>query len=64
MLKAIYTRFLAISRAELERGLFRLEILSQPPETVQIRFQANEIQFNRLKRVMRIMLPSSVLKIE
>lgn len=51
-------------RAELERGLFRLEIRCQPPETVQIRFQADEIQFNRLKRVLRIMLPSNVLKIE
>jgi len=51
-------------RAELERGLFRLEIMCQPPETVQIRFQADEIQFNRLKRVLRIMLPSNVLKIE
>ena len=53
-----------IRRAELERGLFRLEIMCQPPETVQIRFQAGETQFNRLKKVLRIMLPSSVLKIE
>jgi len=53
-----------IRRAELERGLFRLEIMCQPPETVQIRFQADGIQFNRLKRVLRVMLPSSVLMIE
>jgi hypothetical protein len=53
-----------IRRAELERGLFRLEIMCQPPETVQIRFQASETQFNRLKKVLSIMLPSSVLKIE
>ena len=53
-----------IRRAELARGLFRLEIMCQPPETVQIRFQANKTQFNRLKRVLRIMLTSSVLKIE
>jgi hypothetical protein len=53
-----------IRRAELERGLFRLEIMCHPPETVQIRFQADETQFNRLKKVLRIMLPSSVLKIE
>ncbi len=53
-----------IRRAELERGLFRLEIMCQPPETVQIRFQAGETEFKRLKKVLRIMLPSSVLKIE
>ena len=56
--------YFRIRRAELERGLFRLEIMCQPPETVQIRFQADETRFNRLKRVLRIMLPSSVLKIE
>jgi hypothetical protein len=38
--------------------------MRQPPETVQIRFQAGKAQFNRLKKVLRIMLPSSVLKIE
>ena len=53
-----------IRKAELERGLFRLAIMCQPPETVQIRFQASEPQFDRLKKVLRIMLPSSVLKIE
>ena len=53
-----------IRKAELERGLFRLDIMCQPPETVQIRFQTDETQFNRLKEVLRIMLPSSVLKIE
>jgi hypothetical protein len=53
-----------IRRAELERGLFRMEIMCQPPETVQIRFQADETQFNRLKRVLRIVFPSSVLKSE
>jgi hypothetical protein len=53
-----------IRTAELERGLFRLEIRCQPPETVQIRFQADETQFNRLKRVLRIMFPLSILKSE
>ncbi len=53
-----------IRRVELGRDLFRLEIMCQPPETVQIRFQADETQFNRLKGVLRIMLPSRVLKIE
>ena len=53
-----------IRSAVLERGLFRLEIMCQRPETVQIRFQASETQFNRLKKVLRILLPSSVLKIE
>jgi hypothetical protein len=50
-----------IRRAQLERGLFRLEIMCQPPETVQIRFEADESQFNQLKQVLVIMLPSSVL---
>jgi len=53
-----------IRRAELERGLFRLEIMCRPPEPFQIRFQASETQFKRLKKVLRIMLPSSILKIE
>ncbi len=53
-----------IRRAELERGLFHLEIMCQPPETVQIRFQIGKTQFNRLKKVLRIILPFSVLKIE
>ena len=53
-----------IRRAELERRLFRLEIMCQPSETVHIRFQASETQFHRLKKVLRIMLPSSVLKID
>ena len=50
-----------IRRAQLERGLFRLEIMCQPSETVQIRFEADETQFNQLKQVLAIMLPSSVL---
>ncbi len=53
-----------IRRAELERGPFRLEIMCQPPEMVQIRFQAGETQLGRLKEALKIMLPSSVLKIE
>jgi hypothetical protein len=53
-----------IRTAELERGLFRLEIFCQPPETVQIRFQADETQFNWLKNILKIMLPSNILKIE
>ena len=54
----------SIRRAELERGFFRLEIMCQQPETVQIRFQTGETEFNRLKNVLKIMLPSIVLKIE
>lgn len=53
-----------IRTAALEGGLFRLEITCQPPETVQIRFQASETQFNLLKKVLSIILRSSVLKIE
>jgi len=53
-----------IRGAELERSPFRLDIMCQPPETVQIRFQASEAQFNRLKKVLSIMRPSTVLKIE
>jgi len=52
-----------IRRAKLERSLFRLEIMCQPPETVQIRFQAGKTQFKRLKKVLKIMLPSSALEI-
>jgi hypothetical protein len=40
------------------------ENVCQPPVTAQIRFQASETQFNRLKKLLKIMLPSRVLKIE
>lgn len=53
-----------IKKAQLERGCFRLEIMSQPAVTVQIRFKADETQFNQLKRVLAIMFPPSVLTIQ
>ena len=53
-----------IKRAELHREVFRLELASRPASIVQIRFQADEKQYSRLKRVLQIICPSGVLRIE
>jgi hypothetical protein len=51
-----------IRKAELRRNLLSLEIMCRPPETVRVRFHADGTQFSRLKRVLAIMFPPSVLK--
>jgi hypothetical protein len=53
-----------IRRARLGRNMFRLELASEPVETVQIWFQADSAQYNQLRRVLKIMMPSGVLRIE
>jgi len=53
-----------IRRAQLDRKMFRLELASEPAETVQITFQADSARYNQLRRVLKIMMPSGVLKIE
>ena len=53
-----------IKRAELHREVFRLELASRPASMAQIRFQADEKQYGRLKRVLQIICPSGVLRIE
>jgi hypothetical protein len=53
-----------IGKAELRRELFRLELICQPPETVQIRFHADETRYKELKIVLKAILPSGVLKIQ
>src|SRR5262245_48223504 len=54
-----------IRKAELRRGVFRLEIICQPPETVQIRFQTSSTRYNQLKDVLKkTMIPFIVLDIE
>jgi hypothetical protein len=53
-----------ITRAVLGRSVLRLELASKPAGKVQIRFQADDARFNQLRRVLKIMIPSSVLKIE
>jgi hypothetical protein len=53
-----------IGRAQLGRNMFRLELASEPAETVQITFQADRARYNQLRRVLNIMVPSGVLKIE
>ncbi|MGA2148595.1 MAG: hypothetical protein ABSH49_26940 [Bryobacteraceae bacterium] len=46
-----------IRRAELSRELLRLEIVRRPPETVQIRFRADDAHYKQLKQILRIMIP-------
>jgi hypothetical protein len=53
-----------IKKAELHREVFRLELMSRPACIIQIKFQADEKQFGRLKRVLRIMCSSGVLRVE
>ena len=53
-----------IRNAELGRDVFRLEIICQPLETVQIRFQAGSTRYNELKAVLKTMIPSIALDIE
>jgi len=53
-----------IRMAELGRSVLRLEVASEPAEMIQIRFQADGARYNQLRRVLKIMIPSSILKIE
>ena len=53
-----------IRNAELRRNVFRLEIVCQPPEAVQIRFKAGARRYNELKTVLETMIPSIALDIE
>jgi hypothetical protein len=53
-----------VRRAELGRSILRLELASKPGEMIQIRFQADGARYNQLRRVLKIMIPSGVLKIE
>lgn len=53
-----------VSRALLRRDIFRLEVACEPSETVQIRFQTSVTRYNRLKRILRTMMPARILTIE
>ena len=53
-----------IRKAELRRHVFRLELVCQPAETVQIRFQADRNLYKQLKSVLRTIIPSGVLNTE
>jgi hypothetical protein len=46
-----------IRTAELSREMFRVELMSRPVKSVQIRFQADEKQYRRLKRILQTMIP-------
>jgi len=50
--------------AELARDTFRLRVACKPTETVVIRFQAGNARYNRLKRILRIIMPARILSIE
>lgn len=53
-----------IRRAELRRDMFRLDLICQPAETVRIRFEADRTRYERLKSVLKTIVPSDVLNIE
>jgi hypothetical protein len=53
-----------IRNAELCRDVFRLEIICQPSETVQIRFQAGARRYNQLKTVLKTIIPSIALDMD
>jgi hypothetical protein len=52
-----------IRTAELSREMFRLELMGRPVKSVQIRFQADEKQYRRLKPILQAMIPR-VLSVE
>ena len=51
-----------IKNAELGRSLFRVDLVRQPAETIEIEFQADHYQHKQLERVLKIMIPSRFLK--
>ena|SRR5436309_9827799 len=53
-----------IRKAKLRSDVFCLELICQPTETVRIRFQADRNRYNRLKGVLKTIIPSDVLHIE
>jgi hypothetical protein len=53
-----------IKRAELGRDTLRLHVACEPAETVQIRFRADSVRYNRLKRVLKTMMPGGILRID
>ena len=53
-----------VAGAELTRDTLRLLVKCAPPESVQIRFQADLTRFERLKKILRIMMPGPMLTIE
>jgi hypothetical protein len=53
-----------IRRAELGRDTLRLQVACEPAKTVQINFQADGVQYNQLKRILKLMMPGRILSIE
>ena len=53
-----------ITAAELGRDTLRLQVAREAIETVQIRFQADRVRYNRLKRILKIMMPARILSVE
>lgn len=50
--------------AALGRDVFRLEVACEPPDTVQIRFHADVTRYNRLRRILKIMMSARILTID
>jgi hypothetical protein len=50
-----------IRSARLGRNTLRLELDCQTTETVQIWFQTNDARYKQLRRVLKMMVPSSAL---
>jgi hypothetical protein len=53
-----------IKKVELGRNMFRVELACEPAEIVRIMFQDDSGQYRELERVLKIMIPAGVLKIE
>jgi hypothetical protein len=53
-----------IRNAVLRRDVLQLEVVCQPAESVQIRFQADHRSYERLKTVLRTIMPRRVHTIE
>jgi hypothetical protein len=48
----------------LRRDVLRLDVVCQPAESVQISFETDDRSYERLKTVLRTIMPRRVLTIE
>jgi hypothetical protein len=53
-----------IRNAELRRDVFRLEIICQPRETVEIPFKTGARRYKQIETVLKTMIPSIAIDIE
>jgi hypothetical protein len=53
-----------IRKTELRRNALRLELVCQPAQTVQLRFEADGVRYDQLKTLLKTMIPSIAIALE